>query len=710
MQFDRQLRLQPFTRLLIPLVPGIICGFYCHPDIWLTTSVVSGLTVLAFFIHEFNRSYRLRWLFGIVISLILFFTGLLIMNVHEAKTEKAKNLSGSTADYIAMVSDEVTGTDKSFRTLLLIKAIRGDTVNHLNIRVMAYFSKGRFAEELQPGDMIRAHSVLREFDDPENPYEFNYRRWMEHQGIVLKTYLKSTSWHKVGNKKGLRSRISELRHLVIDIYEKSGISNDELAVLCALTLGIRENLPDKIKESFAISGAMHILAVSGLHVGIIFLVLNVLLFFTRKFRYGRHVRTVMIIICLWIFAFLTGLRPSVVRAVFMFSVIQTGQGLKKPPDIYNTISFSAFCLLLVNPYLLVDTGFQLSYLAVTGIVFFQPRIYRLVHIKSFFIDKVWQLFTVSLAAQLVTAPLTMFYFHYFPVYFWLTNFFVIVLTCLILYMAVFQIIIFSLHLPYLLTGEILDCLLRLLNRLTFKIQSLPYSLIENINISMSETLLWYAFIISITFFLLKRNHKALKLSCLILCVISAYNTIVTISNATQDRFIVFNVRDHSVVGIINGRNIVFLSDIQNVQGICELFPVKNYLIKRGIRRVGKVEDLNENPDFVLQPGISIVNVGADIFFETGHFRGLLLKNFSNFPPESVQKLKLDCIILSQDVNVSSGQLIDLFLFRYIILDSSNKYSYRITWLDMDQPDDFIVHSVSDSKAIEIKKGKMQNKH
>lgn len=632
------------------------------------------------------------------------------MNMHEVKIEKARNLAGSTVDYIAMVSDEPVGTEKSFRSTLLIKTFRGDSVNPVNIRVMAYFSKDRLSEELKPGDMVRAKSVLKEFEEPENPYEFNYRKWMEHREVVLKTYLKSTSWYKVGNKKGLRSWISELRHRVIYIYEKSGIRNDEMAVLSALTLGIRENLPAKIEESFAISGAMHVLAVSGLHVGIIFMVLNVLLSFTRKFRYGRHFRTILIIIFLWIFAFLTGLKPSVVRAVFMFSVIQTGQGLKKPPDIYNTISLSAFCLLLVNPYLLVNVGFQLSYLAITGIVFFQPRIYRLVHIKNAFIDRVWQLFTVSVAAQLVTAPLTIFYFHYFPVYFWLTNIFIIILTGMILYMAVFQIIIYSLHLPYLLSGEILNFLLRLLNRLTFKVQSLPFSSIENINISLFETLLCYVIIISITVYLLKRTYKTLIWSCLVFLVMTVYETFVTISNATQERLIVFNVRDHSVVGIVNGRDIAFMSDIPNVQDICESFAVKNFLIKRGINRVVNVKDVTEIPDSVFQSGISVVNAGTNIFFETGHFRCLLLQSLSNFTPESVQKLKLDCIILSQNVNVSSGQLINMFLFRYIILDSSNSYSYRITWLDMDPSDDFIIHSVADSKAIEIKKGKIRNNH
>ncbi len=702
MQFYQQLRLYPFLRLFIPFVTGIVFGFYCHPDNDVVGSVIIGLLVAAYIIHKIKQSYQLRWLYGVVINLFLFSAGLLVLNLHHAGDEKVRQLSGKEVVYEAIVSDEMVETKRSVRTMLRIKYIHRDTIKQEDFKVVAYFKKDSLTYELQVGDILMVQSVLNEIEGPKNPYEFNYKRWMQHRGITLVTFLYHNSWQKIGRKKGFASFISELRHHIIEIYQKSGIGNDELAVLSALTLGQREGLPDEIKESFAIAGAMHVLAVSGLHVGIIFVIINAVLGFIKRFKYARIIRWIIIILFLWFFAFLTGLRPSVVRAVFMFSIIQTGQSLKRPTGIYNTISFSAFCLLLINPYQLTDVGFQLSYLAITGIVFFQPRIYRLLYFKNVIVDKIWQLFSVSLAAQLVTAPLTTYYFHYFPVYFWLTNIFVIVLTGLIIYMAIFQIAVFAMHLPYTFTGKILDFFLKLLNGLTLKIHGLPHSLIGNINTSLFEMLMLYLMIISMTVFLVKRNRKALIGSFIILLVMTIYETADVYIIEKQNSIVVFSVRNNSVVGLIKGREILFISDMSDTSNISELFQVKNYLIKRGIKHTMHVKRLSELPDTDIQSFFDIKQVGGNTFFQVGYLRGLLMNDLNVLNQNSKRKLNLDCIILSHNVNVSIEQLTNLFVFRHIILDSSNRFSYRVSWLKRNISDYYSLHSVADTRAIEMK--------
>jgi competence protein ComEC len=704
MQFYQQLRFYPFVRILIPFVSGIIFGFYCHPDIYVTGSVIAGLSFAAVLIHKKNRSYRLRWLYGIVVNMLLLVAGLLILNLHDAENEKTRQFSGKRMVFEAIVADEMSETKNSVKSILKVRYIHHGTNNPANFKVMAYFKKDNRSGELRTGDILMVHSVLNEIEEPKNPYEFNYKRWMQHRGTVLTTYLSGNSWKVIGRKNGFASFISGLRHQVVQVYEKSGISNDELAVLSALTLGSRESLPEKVEKSFAMAGAMHVLAVSGLHVGIIFMVLNTLLFFMQRFKYGKFIRWIMMILFLWFFAFLTGMRPSVVRAVFMFSTIQTGQSLKKPPEIYNTISLSAFCLLLINPYQLTDVGFQLSYLAITGIVFFQPKIYRLLYVKNKIIDKIWQLFTVSIAAQLVTAPLTTFYFHYFPLYFWLTNLFVIVLTGLIIYLAVFQISIYALHLPYLFTGKILNLALKLLNGLTFKIHSLPHSLIENINTSLFEMLLFYCMIISMTVFLMKRYRKALIWSFIFLLAIIIEITTVSFIFETQNRLVVFSVRNHSVIGLVRGREILFLSDMPDALSLSKSFQVKNYLIKRGIKRSIRAGKMSELPYADIGSVFCIEQAGTNIFFKSGHLRGLLLNDLDVFGQRSGKKLGLDCIILSHNVNAGPEQLTNLFRFRHIILDSSNSYRYRLSWLNSSKSDEYKIYSIADSKAFEINSG------
>ena len=702
MQFYQQLRLYPFLRLFIPFVSGIVLGFRCHPDIYVVGSVMIGLLVAAYIIHKINQSHRLRWLYGVTVNLILFSAGLLVLNLHHAGNDKVRQLSGKKVVCKAIVSDEMFETERAVRTILIIKDIHGDTIEQKNFKVVAYFKKNSRTYELQVGDILIVRSVLHKIEEPKNPYEFNYQRWMQHRGIVLVTFLSDTSWKKIGRKKGLQPFISELRHQIIEIYHQSGIGDDELAVLSALTLGQREGLPDEIEESFAVAGAMHVLAVSGLHVGIIFVIINALLTFMKRHRYSRVVNWITVILFLWFFAILTGLRPSVVRAVFMFSVIQTGQSLKRPPGIYNTISFSAFCLLLINPYQLTDVGFQLSYLAISGIVFFQPGIYRLFYFKNLIIDKIWQLFSVSLAAQLVTAPLTTWYFHYFPVYFWLTNVFVIVLTGLIIYMAIFHITVFTVHLPYAFTGKILDFFLKLLNGLTFKIRGLPHSLIDNINTSLFEMLLLYLMIISMTVFLVKRNRKALIMSFIFLLAMTTKVIVSMYNIEKQNSIVVFCVKNHSVIGLVRGRKMLFISDISDTSNISQTFQVKNYLIKRGIKSTMHITNTSETQAEGIQPYFIVRQDGRNTFFKAGHLQGLLLNDFRVLNQNSKKKLNLDCIVLSNNVNVSIEKLTNLFVFRHLILDSSNRPSYRINWLNSILTDHHNLHSVADNRAIEIK--------
>ena len=178
---------------------------------------------------------------------------------------------------------------------------------------------------------------------------------------------------------------------------------------------------------------MHVLAVSGLHVGIIFFILNFLLTPLNRNKRLLKIKLFLLVGALWFYAFLTGLSPSVMRSCTMFSFIVVGENLNKRTNIYNTLAASAFLLMLINPLIIFGAGFQLSYIAVISIVFFQPRLAALVAVKNRILKYVWDLFTVSVAVQIGTAPISIFYFHQFPVYFWLSNFIVIPGAALILY-------------------------------------------------------------------------------------------------------------------------------------------------------------------------------------------------------------------------------------------------------------------------------------
>lgn len=225
---------------------------------------------------------------------------------------------------------------------------------------------------------------------------------------------------------------------------------------------------------------MHILAVSGLHVGIIFIILSKLLFFLERHKYGKILQSALIILILIFYAMLTGLSNSVIRATIMFIFICFGRMFTRQVNIYNTLSASAFIMLLYNPYSIMDVGFQLSYLAVISIVFFQPKIYSLLNLRYKFPDYIWQLVSVAIAAQIATFPLTIHYFNQFPVYFILSNILIIPFVSIIIYGALILFCFsFSTNISYIIAKG-LQLITLVLNKNVEFIKDLPLSKIDSL--------------------------------------------------------------------------------------------------------------------------------------------------------------------------------------------------------------------------------------
>ena len=229
--------------------------------------------------------------------------------------------------------------------------------------------------------------------------------------------------------------------------EKFNFSPNELSIINAIILGQRNNISNDLFESYKNAGAIHILAVSGLHIGIILLLLNFLLSPLERIKNGKTIKLILIIILLWIYAFIAGMSASVIRAVTMFTAIAIGWISDRPSNIKNSLIVSFFFLLLIHPLFLFDVGFQLSYTAVFSIVLIQPLIIKLWHPKWKPVHYFWQLLTVSFAAQLGILPLSLYYFHQFPGLFFISSLVIIPFLgiiigfgILIIILALFQIL------------------------------------------------------------------------------------------------------------------------------------------------------------------------------------------------------------------------------------------------------------------------------
>ncbi|MBN2757821.1 MAG: ComEC family competence protein [Bacteroidales bacterium] len=664
MLINQEIRKIPFFRLVIPFIIGILLQlFFNFNETFLESSLFLSFLILIvyWFISDKNPNYHQRWIFGFITFFVLLFFAAFITST---KTKINKQIIDSEL-FIGIINEEPKETDKSIKLTVKTKSFLKDSVWNTDIStVLIYLKKDSLSKSLNYGDEILFENSLKEIQNSGNPDEFDYKTYLARKQIYFQSFLNNNQWKLLDKNKG--NIVFEIayysRNKLLEIYKKNNISGDEFAILAALTLGVKDYLSDDIVESYSISGAMHILAVSGLHVGIIYIVLNNLLFFLRKKKSQIIIQSAIFIIVIWIFALITGLSPSVTRAATMLTFIIVGKASNRKPSTYNSLAISAFLILAVNPLSITYVGFQLSYLAVIAIVFFQPKIYNLLEINNTLLDKIWQLTSVSIAAQIGTAAISIYYFHQFPVYFLLTNIIAIPAAFIIILMAI-SLLIFN-FIPFIssIIALILTYTIKLLNFLTSSIENLPYSSITDISINNIELILFYIAIAYIIVFFLNKEKKYFIISLTFVIFSLLFYNYRYFNQLSQNKFIVFNVSGKSAIGIINNQKLNLFADSSFASNDKNLkYLTGNLIANNFIKSVNLSFYNNKLNDSLLQ---------NKCFIESKNLRIAVLDNsaFKNLIAE--KRLKLDYIIISKGFGMNINELVNLFEFKQIILDSS----------------------------------------
>lgn len=534
----------PFVRLLLPLVAGILSGNFLVLPKWflwfLTVAIILLLLAHCIVIVRKIPFYRFRWLFGCAI--FLFFIGLGIVLTEQAKQRTQVGFLDVGRIFYVELADRPEEKPRSVLCRVNVVGMSDSMGIHpADGQVIIYLQKDSASLALRRADRLFVSAVFEVPKFSNNPEGFDYAQYLQRQGIAATAYVPQGKWKKVGHNS--RFSIMDLaersqQHL-LSIYRKYGIDEDNFGVLAALTLGYKESLAPDISQSFSATGATHILAVSGLHTGIVFVVLNwIFSLFFGRFKRLQVLKTVLIIMCLWAYAMITGLSPSVLRATIMFSFVRIGMSLKRSSQIYNTIAVSAFLLLLHNPFLLFNVGFQLSYSAVIAIIMFQPPMSRLFDIGNRPLRWLWDLLCVSIAAQIGTAPWTLHYFHQFSNYFLLTNILAIPMASIIIYTAVALLVVSPVEILGKITAGLLNVELTFLNTGIRFIEKLPYATSE-IWISSLQIALLFGCIALITAYFYRKKAAFLisALSCMLLFFVSSLYR--QSENLTTKRLIVY---------------------------------------------------------------------------------------------------------------------------------------------------------------------------
>lgn len=537
----------PFLRLLIPLIAGIVCGdlLYFH-TFFISFPLFAGAFSFLFFaafLSHFRAGFSFRWLFGLSVILLFFVLGAGGMNLRLQQTHWAFAEQEETVRQVVLAAKP----EKKEHSLLC-RARTGDGKN-----VLLYLALDSTAQQWQGGEELLISARMASPANNGNPDEFDYVRYLRRKGIAATAYVAAGHWQLLTQRHepSLPQKALSYREKILQLYREAGFEGDSFAVLSALTVGYKEELSDDIRETYSVSGASHVLALSGLHIGFLY----ALLCFVMRGLPGnvaavRLIRAVAILLLLWGFAFFTGLSPSVVRSVVMFSVFALAGAFRRESISMNTLAATALFMLVARPGWLFDVGFQLSFCAVAAILLIYPWLYRRVPVAHWFWKKAWALMAVSLAAQVGAAPLVLLYFSRFSTHFLLTNLLVIPLVSLVIYAAVLMLL--ATPFPVVQSGLAVGVrwLVDALNGSVRWVERLPFSSVDGVWTDRMEVFCFYLAVLSLLYYIASRRRNGLLALGFCLLAGSSYHLARQVADRPRQCIRFYNVRGCAAVHCI----------------------------------------------------------------------------------------------------------------------------------------------------------------
>lgn len=562
----------PFVRLSIALISGIIC-FDAFPIFWKNDTLIAivGIVLLAISILISTKRgfYNLRHVNGILALMLIFVLGGFITNwYYQSHSESHyKFISKRVRGFSGTIVSPVNERTNHFRYDFQLENVFVDSSTlFTNGIIHLYINKDSLSKQgFEYGDHLLVKGSFYSVPGPDNPNEFDYRQYLARQDIYSHSFVKLDQVKLINNKPPniFLKRAYKIRDGATSIIDTNISQPRENGIAKALLLGIKDHIDNDIKKSYSAAGAMHVLAVSGLHVGIVFMILQMFIGKLRKRgNTGKRLFGVISITAIWLYATVTGLSPSVLRAATMFSLVAFSQMFAKEGNIYNTLGFAAFLLLIYDPYLIYSVGFQLSFAAVIGIVYLQPKLYRLLDFRWWIVDKAWAITCVSIAAQLATFPLSAYYFHQFPTYFLASNLIVIPAAFLMLIGGMAMLFLDAIyHELGALIGKGLSYFMWSINELISLVEILPNSLIEWIYMDQFGLIMTYTIVITLIAGLHYRSFKTLVVSVVCFLTFLSWDVYSHNMQSTKNQLVFFEVRDKTVIDHIEGhRSTLYIDD------------------------------------------------------------------------------------------------------------------------------------------------------
>ncbi len=490
---------------------------------------------------------------------------------------------------------------------------------------------------------------------PLNPDEFDYRKYLEQQGIAWTVFLPKESYKIIFSDRAATTPSSwalAVSQKVDSVFKTQLKTSSSYGLLEAMVLGRRDELGADLLNSYISAGAVHVLAVSGLHVGVFFSLVSWCLSGLRRNKRGKWIYLAIIIFLLCAYAIITGLSPSVVRASLMCVTFALSQAFARQHHGINTLALSAFLILLLDPLSLFSVGFQLSYAAVLGIILFYPLFKNSVETDIFPLRWLWQITLVSLSAQVFTFPLSIYYFHQFPTYFLLVNPFVIGLTTILIYSAVALLLGSIFHFQPLtdFLAYWTEGIAQIMNAFVQIPRRLPKYLLENLSLDAVEVFLLT--VLMLFFYKLLKVKEFYWLKRVAICglVYFSYASARIFDNSTTSKKVIHSVPRHTVLSIKKGQMTYIVADPEFKFDTTNFnFHLKNYLNYQGVTKLAYLDlpDKSLNYPAVIKWKDQILGVDSKVFSQRKSYSLVRAKLYPKF--EKIPTAPNTTFILSKEL-------------------------------------------------------------
>ena len=649
----------PLTRITIWFVFGILFSFYTSPNpnfFFITFGISFLLLVLTYFLSE--NDFIQKIYFGIFTYLLFFQIGIF--------TQIINTDSYQADNYIHQIKNE---TDEHSVEVVLREKLKSSVLNDRYIgivkrinnqessgKILVNFHKIKGNSKLHIGSNFLITGTVYRHKNPINPDQFDYGKYLTNKSILAQMYADSYQI-KISETtdKNIWYYSDFLRNKILNNLEKSNFSKDELHVVAALILGQQQDISPEILHDYQFAGAIHILSVSGLHVGFILLFITFLLKPLRKNKVGNTIRLVTIIVSLWGFAILAGLSPSVVRSVTMFSFVAVGMHLKRSTNIFHTLLVSVFLILLFQPSFLFDVGFQLSYVALFFIFWLQPLLENLWTPNNKITIYFWEILTVSFAAQIGAFPLSIYYFHQFPGLFFVTNLIIIPFLSVIMALGVFVMVLAAFDYVPEITAKILEYSIYFLNKTINWVASFEQFIIKDIPFNWQILLSLYLLIIAVIIWFKKPMFHKLAFALIALLLFQTTFIVTRWNNQNQEEWIVFNIKKNTLITERTGEKVVAFCNDSIRKEIATNPTLKSYLIANfsSISNQKKIQNV--------------------FYFKDKKI--LILDSLGVY----AKNINPDIIVITQSPKLNLERLLKTYKPEIIVADASNFKTYIKVW-------------------------------